>query len=201
MKLLLCSIVHANKGLPGTPRIGKNMQISGHNLCNIPTAGGHWNNLTDNRSNILHMNTGRKLQTSTNIVKKLFNSGITGKNETGMSVNVVTNPRKSTRGLPIRLFVINLKSATGKIWTNQWTVQLGNLERWTSANPIIKKYADRDALRPMCLQRLKQLSKNIRSAGKPKRQNSKLEKSRTAPNKLPRESQIFAMIRKNVTWW
>ena len=50
----------------------------------------------------------------------------------------------------------------------------------------------------MCLQRLKQLGENIRSAGKPKRQNSKLEKSQMAWNKLPRESQIFAMIWKNV---
>ena len=49
---------------------------------------------------------------------------------------------------------------------------------------------------PMCFQRLKQLGGNIRSAGKPKRQNSKLEKSRMAWNKLPRESQIFAMIWK-----
>ena len=45
---------------------------------------------------------------------------------------------------------------------------------------------------PMCLQRL------IRSTGKLKRQNSKLEKSRMAGNKLPRESQIFATIWKNV---
>ena len=26
---------------PRTPRIGNKMQISGHNLGNIPTAGGH----------------------------------------------------------------------------------------------------------------------------------------------------------------
>ena len=48
---------------------------------------------------------------------------------------------------------------------------------------------------PCALQglKIKQLGENIRSAGKPKRQNSKLEKSRMAWNKLPRESQINAI--------
>jgi len=69
------------------------------------------------------------------------------------------------------------------------------MERWTSANSIIEKYGEWNALRPpMCLQRLiKQLGENVRSAGKPKKQNRKRQKSRMAWNKLPRESQIFAM--------
>ena len=49
-----------------------------------------------------------------------------------------------------------------------------------------------------CAQSLKQLGENVRSAGNPKRQNSKLEKPRMTWNKLPQESQIFEMIWKNI---
>ena len=71
-----------------------------------------------------------------------------------------------------------------------------NSTRWLPIRLLVinSKYATGN----MCFQRLNQLGENIRSAGKSKRQNSKLEKSRMAWSKLPRESQILAMIWKNV---